>query len=153
MTKGNYDSIKIIIDNFVLNATYPLGIRWECKRCSACCRDTEFRRRILLLLETDVERLLKYSQDFFDSVSCIEPFIGKMKIMDSKCVFLEEGVCTVYEDRALLCRTYPFFIEVVQGVYEIKFDSQCPGIGSGRVIGKKFFEELLKICVQNRGLE
>jgi len=153
LTENNYESIKVKIDNNVIHATHPLEIKWECKRCAACCRETDLRKRIILLLETDIERLLKHSQDFFVRVLCQEPFIGKMKIKDSECVFLEEGACTAYEERALLCRTYPFFIEIVQGVYEIKFDRQCPGIGSGDIIGKKFFEGLLKICVQNRGID
>lgn len=152
MTEYNYDSLKVNIDNHVIHATYPLGLRWECKRCAKCCRETESRKRTLLLLEKDVERLLKHSQDFYVRVLSQEPFIGKMKIKNCECVFLDKQVCTVYGDRALLCRTYPFFIEIAHGIYGIKYDRECPGIGAGRIVSRKFFEELLKKCVRNRGI-
>jgi Fe-S-cluster containining protein len=91
---------------------YPKGLRWGCKRCGACCRDASHRPRKVLLLPGDVERLEAAGErDFKIETTSEEPFVGEIRKKGGACVFLSREGCRAYQHRALLCRTYPFWIE------------------------------------------
>jgi len=131
---------------------YPKGLRWSCKRCGFCCRDSSKRPRKILLLPKDVERLGKIGEkDFQVEVKGEDPFVGEMKKTRSACVFLTKEGCRVYPSRALLCRTYPFWIERDGKSFEIRFDAECMGIFHGGELKEDFFKELVVQALEQRG--
>jgi len=131
---------------------YPKGLRWGCKRCGACCRDASHRARRILLLPSDVERFEAAGEaDFCAPVKGEDPFVAEMKKNGGACVNLTKEGCRVYQHRALLCRTYPFWIERDGHVFEIMFDSRCPGFGHGGELKEEFFRDLLVQALEQRG--
>ena len=130
---------------------YPKGIRWGCKRCGACCRDASHRPRKVLLLPSDVERLEKAGEkEFKVDVKGEAPFVAEMKKAGGACVNLTKEGCRVYPNRALLCRTYPFWIEKDGRSFEIRFDSRCIGFGHGGELREDFFRNLILQALEQR---
>jgi len=124
---------------------HPKGLRWACKRCGACCRDSRLRPRRVLLLSTDVKRLKNAGKsDFSEMVKGEEPFTSIMRKSRDSCIFLTPKGCSVYPSRALLCRTYPFWVEKDGPALVILVDTACPGVGSGPEIGEGFYRGMLE---------
>ena len=131
---------------------YPKGVRWGCRRCGACCRNASHRPRRILLLPTDVDRLEKWGEVGFKVDAKGEaPFVAEMRKAGGACVFLTDEGCRVYPHRALLCRTYPFWIERDSRSFEIKFDARCPGLGHGGELREDFFRDLIIQALGQRG--
>lgn len=131
---------------------YPKGLRWGCKRCGACCRDASHRQRRILLLPKDVERLGKAGEkDFTVEVRGEEPFVGEMRKAGGACIYLTKEGCRVYPSRALLCRTYPFWIERDGRSFEIMFDARCFGVGRGGELKEEFYRDLVLQALESRG--
>jgi Fe-S-cluster containining protein len=131
---------------------YPKGVRWGCKRCGACCRDASHRPRKVLLLQSDVERFEKAGETNFKvDVAGEAPFVAEMKKAGGACIYLTREGCRVYPSRALLCRTYPFWIEKDGRSFEIRFDSRCPGFGHGGELREDFYRSLLTQALEQRG--
>lgn len=55
---------------------------------------------------------------------------------DRACIFLEDGLCSVHEDKPVQCRTWPFWDELLesQEVYEREVLRFCPGSRVGEVV-------------------
>ncbi len=124
---------------------HPQGLHWTCKRCGACCRDSRTRPRRVLLLPTDIKRLEATGKTrFSEPVEGEDPFLAVMKKSHGSCVFLTSTGCSVYQCRALLCRTYPFWVERDGPALVILVDSACPGVGSGPEIGEGFYRGMLE---------
>ncbi|MFW9890243.1 MAG: YkgJ family cysteine cluster protein [Candidatus Thorarchaeota archaeon] len=88
-----------------------------CRKCGACCRRKERINlhefegaRIAYLLRTrkGIDAVLKHilhrPKPFNDYWKYILAF-------DDQCPFLENNCCSIYEDRPLICRLYPAFLE------------------------------------------
>ncbi|MGQ9721362.1 MAG: YkgJ family cysteine cluster protein [Candidatus Jordarchaeum sp.] len=118
---------------------FPKGVRFQCQRCSRCCKHTEERRRKILLSDLDISRIEKNvglkGDDFAEPCQESYPFRFLMKMVDGKCVFLDEDKsCKIYELRPLICRCFPFWIERRGNLFEFKASSDCPGIGKGNAL-------------------
>lgn len=122
---------------------YPAGLGWVCTHCGRCCMDAEGWDRRVLLLEKDVTRLEEAGEQGFHEQTDGGRFVAVMKKEDGRCVFLEENGCMVYENRPLLCRMYPFYVERQGDVYVIGVDTACPGVGGGEGLAEEFFRGLL----------
>jgi Fe-S-cluster containining protein len=122
---------------------YPAGVRWGCARCGRCCRDVEGHERRILLLEGDIRRLEEAGASGFREATGSEPFTGLMLKKDGVCVLHGPEGCTVYGQRALLCRMYPFWVERLDDAYVIRVDPECTGVGEGEELGEGFYRELL----------
>ncbi len=131
---------------------YPKGLRWGCKRCGACCRDASHRPRRILLLPKDCERLENAGvKDFKLETRGEEPFVGEMMKSGGACVHLAREGCKIYPYRALLCRTYPFWIERDGNTFEIRFDPHCSGSGRGGELREEFYRDLVLQALEARG--
>ncbi len=75
-----------------------------------------------------------------------------MKKNRGACVYLTPEGCKVYPNRALLCRTYPFWIERDGNIFEIMVDTRCRGIGHGGELDESFYRDLLMQALEQRGL-
>ncbi len=130
---------------------YPVGLKWACKRCGACCSDPKYRERRILLLKSDLERFLLnelFSGESVKQVENQEPFIAEMKKTDGSCVLLTENGCKLYSSRALLCRMYPFWVERQDALLIIRHDEDCPGFGFGEPINENIFRRLLALAIE-----
>ncbi|MBS7250480.1 MAG: YkgJ family cysteine cluster protein [Candidatus Freyarchaeota archaeon] len=132
---------------------FPKGIRFQCQKCSRCCRHTEKAPRRILLSVLDLLRIEKNlglnRENFAENIQGPHPFTFLMKMVNGKCIFLDENnTCKIYEFRPLICRCYPFWIEKQGNKFEFKASSDCPGIGRGNILEKKFFTSLLRQAVE-----
>ncbi|MBU7014980.1 MAG: YkgJ family cysteine cluster protein [Theionarchaea archaeon] len=118
--------------------------RFECVMCGECCCS----RSIPLTCE-DIKRISRY-RDPKDFVV----IFGERKLVldrrewDSGCVFLRDGMCTIQEDKPLVCRLYPICvsdypltkeegknIELDDGSSAFVYvDVSCKGVGRGKLV-------------------
>ena len=122
---------------------YPAGVRWSCARCGRCCSDVEGHERRVLLLDGDITRIEAAGAEGFYEATGEKPFKGVMLKSGGACIFLTPHGCSIYEDRALLCRTYPFWVEWLDDAYVVHVDPECPGVGEGEELGEGFYRKLL----------
>jgi Fe-S-cluster containining protein len=117
-------------------------------RCALCCGDTEGKRRSILLLKIEADRISKKTskriRGFADKKVDSEPYIYRMKMTDEgKCVFLRCASCSIYEIRPVICRFFPFQLKNLgKNRYLFAYTEECPGIGEGSTLEREFFERL-----------
>ena len=137
-----------LISNNHIRFKFPRNIHFECSRCALCCRDTENRSRTILLLRREAEKISGKIQksivEFAERKEGVEPYVYVMrKTSDGKCVFLKDNLCTIYEMRPLICKFYPFKLDNLGNhKYVFNYTQECPGIGSGPQLKRKFFDTL-----------
>lgn len=119
---------------------YTGGLRFECRRCSACCRhDPGF----VYLSERDLERLLAWSglvRDVFIATYCRWVFRGSdeeylclLEKPGYDCILWDNG-CIAYDARPLQCSTYPFWPSLLRDRDWWEANARdCPGIDTGRL--------------------
>lgn len=126
-------------------------IGFECTRCGACCTGTTEEPHVATVTPGEVRELADDGREWRDVAKPV-PFgltDGEGETLEwalatdcGSCVFYEErdetGACTAYEDRPLVCETYPFSIALdgtlqpVGGVVETVGPLQvheCEGLG------------------------
>jgi Fe-S-cluster containining protein len=129
---------------------YPRNIRFKCLKCALCCGDTENRVRSILLFKIEAEwisrKTSKSLDEFAQHVEGFEPYVYRMKkTSEGKCLFLRNNTCSIYPERPLICRFYPFKLESVKtDRYAFDYTIECTGIGKGPQLEKRAFEKLFK---------
>jgi len=108
--------------------------RWKCVSCGKCC------------------------SKLGDEVSL---GLFGVKTDNGKCVKLVGERCSIYSDRPIGCKMYPFYPdwerfkkgEIVFSVGSLMIDSDCSGFGKGdRVVdNKKVFKKLKKVTLELKG--
>ncbi len=131
---------------------YKKGLRFECKRCSACCR---FEPGYVFLSNKDISRLLKAlkcTREYFIETYCRIIDINGIKRISLKeksnydCIFWEDGGCIVYKQRPLQCRSYPFWSPHLASLEDWnKLSKSCPGINCGDLYSRQEIEWWLAI--------
>ena len=118
---------------------YAGGLRFSCKRCSACCRH---EAGFVFLSEKDVASLktaLIMELEEFLEIYCRWIPMGNGKDSLSlkeksnfDCIFWQIDGCSVYGTRPLQCRAFPFWSSVVadKEAWEMAA-KECPGMNSG----------------------
>ena len=160
-------------------ATAIESIGFECTRCGACCKAascssesgfdthdtsdphtaTVFPDEIRQIQQRgsydwrDVARPMPYGLTQTDDGPTGETFEWALQTDDcGDCTFYEPGRCTIYEDRPLVCRTYPFSVDLggtSQPMGEtvdrsgIVLAHECEGLG--RDISRDAAEELATV--------
>jgi Fe-S-cluster containining protein len=83
-------------------------------------------------------------EEFATKIEGFEPYVFQMKkTVDGSCVFLRNGLCSIYEARPLICRFYPFQLQNRgNDRYVFRYTEECLGLGKGCQLEKRFFEEL-----------
>lgn len=136
---------------------YPENVSFNCSKCGLCCGDTSKKTRHVLLPLVDAQRIAAITNqpidNFADPVSGKEQYVYEMKkIAKGKCIFLRDNKCTIYENRPLICRFYPFELQTnSKGVYTFAPTNECTGISSGegknaQRLSRRYFEDLLKLA-------
>ncbi|MDR2767278.1 MAG: YkgJ family cysteine cluster protein [Treponema sp.] len=116
---------------------YERGLRFSCTRCSVCCR----RDPGYVFLSRNDARLLASQLEIGYSVF-VESYCrwvdpdgeGKTLSLREKANYdciLWDGGCTVYQNRPLQCRTFPFWAENLASP-ENWNRLDCPGINRGK---------------------
>ncbi len=135
-----------------MSAEHPRNVRFKCSKCSICCGDTKEKTRRILLLEEEASKIASTVRrpisDFTVKLEGKTPYAYEMKKTadDGKCLFLQENLCKIYSKRPLICRFYPFGLEVDGNQKAFYFTKECPGIGKGRIMQEDDFERLLSLA-------
>ncbi len=127
------------------------GLRFECTRCSACCR---FDPGFVFLSRNDLAGLIdfkKLSKEEFIEKYCRIVTIGNQRRLSLKeeknydCIFWKPEGCEVYEARPLQCRSYPFWLPFLSSreVWDKEAES-CPGMNNGKLYSATDIEKWLK---------
>ena len=142
------------------NPFYADGLRFSCKRCSACCR---LESGFVYLSENDLSRLakaLKMEYTAFIKTWCRwVPFVQDSERLSLKeranfdCIFWKQQ-CTVYRARPLQCRTFPFWENVVCSptAWE-KAGSGCPGLNTGERHSGEKIDKMLRRMEKEQMIE
>ncbi len=122
---------------------YEDGLRFECTLCGACCTGEPGYVRFSDEEGARIAARLGVSfAEFLDRYTVLHPegrSIGEVKTRQGyDCVFLDrttipgKAVCSLYEDRPLQCRTFPFWPEHLKSraAWE-RAGRECEGIGRG----------------------
>jgi Fe-S-cluster containining protein len=135
---------------------YAQGLRFSCTRCSECCRiDPGF----VYLRKKDAESLvftLKMNYTEFIERYCrwvpgpdggggrsLEQLSLK-ETADYDCVFWKNG-CSVYEERPLQCRTFPFWPSILQSANSwAACAAACSGMGKGALHTREEIELIME---------
>lgn len=127
-------------------AWFGEGLRFECTRCGACCtgppgmvivseeEGEQIARRIGVSRDAFFEQ---YTHPTSEGISINE----KLTAHGYDCVFLDrqiepgKAVCSLYEDRPLQCRTFPFWPEHIATPRAWnRLMGACEGVGRGQLI-------------------
>jgi hypothetical protein len=128
---------------------YREGLRFECRRCGACCRgdpgyvwvtgaEIERMARALGMLEKEFARAYVRRVGLRRSLK---------ELPGGDCVLWggRERGCLVYAARPVQCRTFPFWAEHVRSpaAWE-RLAESCPGVNRGRRYSLKEIQARLR---------
>lgn len=148
--KENLDSA-ILIDIFDL-AKIIRKIGFKCIRCAQCCMG-EYGDNTVMIFPHEIRKICEKTgleikdvviptpSDDMDSEGNIHTFEWVLK-KNKDCIFLNKGLCRVYDNRPHICRTYPFYL--IEGHLMV---SDCSGIG-GSISNTESLE--LALCLKER---
>ena len=137
---------------FFMGSFYQKGLRFSCTNCRYCCG---VEPGFVFLSVTDVQRLAEHfgiSKEAFLLTYCRTTketgFVySLLEKENNDCIFLSRHGCSVYEDRPVQCRTYPFWPRILED--EESWDSEarrCPGMNHGQLHSKQEIDK----CVHER---
>lgn len=139
---------------------YGSGLRFECTRCSRCCRHTP---GYVFLSPPDLGRLaaaLGLSRREFQERFCRTVDLGLTRRVSLKekpnvdCILWENGGCSVYEARPVQCRSFPFWSACVASEEAWRLQAKgCPGMGKGAVHSRQEIERWLSLRAREGFLE
>jgi len=120
--------------------SYSSGLRFECTRCSKCCRHTPgyvFLSPADLVALSECLRLTK--EEFLRQYGrTIDLGVARRVSLTEKpnldCILWEKDGCSQYEARPLQCRSFPFWSACVSSREEWESHARnCPGMNRGPV--------------------
>jgi|SaaInlStandDraft_1057018.scaffolds.fasta_scaffold05290_7 uncharacterized protein len=127
---------------------YEKGLEFSCRKdCSKCCGGSP---GYVFLDEDEILRLqncLGVDQEFFldNYTKAVGDRISLRDVEEDNwnCILLKDGKCSVYENRPLQCRTFPFWPQniITKAEWE-ETKTECPGIGEGRHYTKEEIEAI-----------
>jgi len=136
------------------NIVYPDNLRWTCVRCAVCCGDTENRTRHVLMLASEARAIAARTgmriEEFAQRLDGSKPYEFEVRKNHNKCVFLKGVSCSIYSERPLICRFYPFVLKRSEsGTFEFELpERECQGIGRGRKLTQDYYMHLLQIAAE-----
>jgi Fe-S-cluster containining protein len=119
---------------------YKSGLRFECTRCSKCCRLTP---GFVFLSPDDLHSLagaLHITKEEFLRRYCRSVDLGVARRVSLRekanldCILWENSGCSQYDARPLQCRSFPFWSSCVASREEWQDHAgNCPGMGKGAI--------------------
>ena len=124
-------------------------IGFHCLQCGECCRGEDnsvvvFPQEIRRILKTTGLRWLDVvsppTDGEWDKDGCFHTLEWRLKKEGESCRFYQNGRCSAYRDRPLLCSTYPFYLDNGELMC-----SECRGLGGKMESGEadKMAEQLI----------
>ena len=122
-------------------------IGFHCLQCGECCRGEDNSvvvfpleiRRILIATGLQwLEVVGPPEEGEWDKDGCFHTLEWRLKKDGGSCRFYQNGRCSVYRARPMLCRTYPFYLDNGELMC-----SECRGLG-----GKMESDEAEKLAEQ-----
>jgi uncharacterized protein len=139
---------------------YAQGLRFQCTRCSRCCRHTP---GYVFLSSRDLEALCAstaMTASAFRAEYCRVVDLGIVTRLSLKekpnfdCIFWENGGCTQYDARPFQCRSFPFWSAALGSRADWDLHArQCPGMNEGPVHPRSEIEALLERRIEDGFLE
>jgi Fe-S-cluster containining protein len=138
--------------------TYPKNTSFVCSKCGLCCGDTPNKKRRVLLLQSDADRIAIHTKrsvsSFTEKTAEKAPYVYEMhkNQQTGMCTFLLENQCSIYEQRPLICRFYPFELSTGEdGTFIFTATAECPSMSSQNVknakkLGASYFRKLLALA-------
>ncbi len=134
-----------------MNDFYDTGLSFSCTQCSGCCRHEP---GFVFLSENDLQKMttrLKLTKKKFIKTYCsVADLMGVKRLTlieksNNDCIFWDKG-CTIYEDRPLQCKSYPFWAHnlINQETWDTVKKS-CPGTGHGKRHSKADIDKWLDL--------
>jgi Fe-S-cluster containining protein len=122
---------------------------FHCLQCGECCRGEDnsvvvFPQEIRqILIATGLQWLDVVSpptEGEWDKDGCFHTLEWRLKKEGESCRFYQNGRCSVYRERPMLCRTYPFYLDNGELMC-----SECRGLGGKMESGEadKMAEQLI----------
>ena len=134
---------------------YSGGLRFECTRCSNCCRHEP---GYVFLSAHDLSQLAQatgVSEEEVVNKFCRAIHVGMFERLSLRekqnydCIFWEEGGCTVYNHRPLQCKTYPFWSANLFSLESwSRVGESCPGVNQGRLYAQEEIEHFIVLRKQ-----
>jgi hypothetical protein len=96
------------------------NIGYHCQKCGECCRGEdnsvvvfpdEIRQLIVATGQEWLEVVVPPKEGEWDKDGCFHTLEWRLKKEGESCRFYQNGRCSVYPDRPMLCRTYPFYLD------------------------------------------
>ncbi|MFP4382561.1 MAG: YkgJ family cysteine cluster protein [Spirochaetia bacterium] len=119
---------------------YRDGLKFSCRRCSRCCRYDE---GYVFLSRRDLQKIAKFFN--INQEEVVEKYCRKVSLngicrlslkekANKDCILWENGGCTVYKQRPLQCRSFPFWAHHLSDPETWNaLEAECPGVNSGKV--------------------
>lgn len=135
---------------------YENGLHFECQKdCSACCGGSPGYVWLSSNEVTAISRHLKITvPEFIEQYT--KDVDGMLSLIDIEednwnCIMLQDGKCTIYEERPIQCRTYPFWgMNIASDFQWKKTGKDCPGVNKGRFYTK---EQIESICNEDETID
>ena len=115
---------------------YDKGLRFECTKCGACCKN-HGDYAFVYLTEHDlreIPRFLGLSRgEFVERYCTMDEDWVVLRMDQPACAFLDEqNRCQIYPVRPKQCASWPFWSENLErSTWEGPIQDCCPGIGKG----------------------
>lgn len=132
------------------------SFHFSCQRCSKCCR---FTPGYVFLTQNDLNSLIKitglHPLDFINQYTRIidldnNRFLSLKEKDNLDCILWDKG-CIYYENRPVQCRTYPFWMRIVENFTVFnEYKNSCPGIGQGKLYSEIKIKKLVSLREDNR---
>jgi Fe-S-cluster containining protein len=94
------------------------GLKFKCTSCGKCCTGKD---GVVVLSKKDIENLSQHLKmgktEFIETFT--KQFEGYTVLLDQEnltadCIFLNENKCSVYENRPVQCKTFPWWISQIR---------------------------------------
>ncbi len=125
-------------------------IKFKCIGCGYCCK---CEPGFVFLGKKDIEMLKNEFNQSFDTL--LEKYLRVVNVgeyyqlsllekSNNECIFLENNKCSIYNNRPIQCRTYPFWPQIISSKENyLKEKDYCPGIGNGKIVENSVIEAKL----------
>jgi|Deesub1362A_J573_1020465.scaffolds.fasta_scaffold00039_48 hypothetical protein len=120
---------------------------WKCVGCGECCVGEENfvrifypeAKRLSEVMDVDVHDIIEPNPQTISGVNL--GWILRRK--DSKCIFFDGGRCKIYQNRPIVCRTYPFMLDFEGDRITLRV-FECKGLGNRNPTSLHYLTKLLK---------
>ena len=135
-----------------MSFTYPKSIMFQCLKCGICCGNTPEKVRHILLLRSEAEKVSEATNkpisEFASRIANKTPYSYEMiKTGKGNCPCLKNNLCTIFPQRPLICRFYPFELKDPKNQpHKFRCTNECPGIGKGKTLKKTHYQKLYQLA-------